>query len=552
MKYTADFETTTDPNDCRVWAYGICQIDNPDNFIFGNSIDDFMDFCKHSNPTLYFHNLKFDGDFILNWLFRHDFQYVTKGNERSKTFTTLISDMGQFYTMTIFFEVKGKHSRKVVIYDSLKIIPLKVSDVAKSFGLPISKLEIDYDEKRPIGHELTLEEIEYLKNDVTIMALALKEMFNQNLKKMTQGSCALEDYKTIIGKHNFKKWYPPPSYDEDIRRSYKGGWTYLNPKFAGIDLNEGIVLDVNSLYPSRMYYKPMPYGEGVFFEGEYKENKYYNLYVQMFKCAFELKPDHLPTIQLKGNRSFVQTEYVTTSKGEQITLCLTCVDLKLFLDHYDVWNLQYISGWAFKSTVGLFKDYIDKWNKVKVESTLNGNKGMRTIAKLMMNALYGKFALNPNVQSKFPVFENGKIRYALGEKEIRDPIYIPMGSFITSWARYMTITSAQAVFDRFVYADTDSLHLVGTDLPDNLEIDASKLGAWKHESTFTRARFLRAKSYIEEINGNLHITCAGLPSSSHHFVTWDNFKPGASYSGKLLPQHVEGGIVLKDIDFTIR
>ena len=45
-KFTADFETTTDPNDCRVWAYALSEIGNPDNFIYGNSIDEFFKFCK--------------------------------------------------------------------------------------------------------------------------------------------------------------------------------------------------------------------------------------------------------------------------------------------------------------------------------------------------------------------------------------------------------------------------------------------------------------------------------------------------------------------------
>ena len=40
--YTADFETTTDHLDCRVWAYGICEIGNPDNFIYGNVIGGFL------------------------------------------------------------------------------------------------------------------------------------------------------------------------------------------------------------------------------------------------------------------------------------------------------------------------------------------------------------------------------------------------------------------------------------------------------------------------------------------------------------------------------
>ena len=34
-------------------------------------------------------------------------------------------------------------------------------------------------------------------------------------------------------------------------------------------------------------------------------------------------------------------------------------------DIYDVYEIEYYSGWKFKSTVGLFKDYIDKWNSKK-------------------------------------------------------------------------------------------------------------------------------------------------------------------------------------------
>lgn len=554
MLYTADFETTTDPTDCRVWAYGICEIGNPDNFTYGNDITDFMKWAnEQGKATVYFHNLKFDGEFILCWLFENGFKYVDDRRDLEKnTFTTLISDKGQFYSMEICFERKGKEKKSLTIYDSLKILPFSVAAIAKGFNLPISKLEINYNETREKGHVLTKEEIDYLRNDVDIVARALNTLFEQGLNKMTQGSNALYDYKQTVGNKNFNKWFPIPDYDSDIRQSYKGGFTYLNPKFKELDLTEGIVLDVNSLYPSVMYYQPLPYGEGIFFKGKYKEDKIYNLYVQMFTCQFELKPGYIPTIQLKNNLSFIPTQYLESSDGEDVTLCLTNVDLELFMEHYDVFNIEYHSGWKFKSTIGLFKDYIDKWNKVKMESTLNGNKAMRTLAKLMLNALYGKFALNPNVQSKIPWYDNGIVKYKLGEKETRDPIYIPVGTFITAWARHKTISSAQKVYDRFVYADTDSLHLIGTEIPDMLEVDPVKLGAWKHESTFKRARFIRQKSYIEEIDGVLNITCAGMPDRCYQFVTWDNFHTGMSYAGKLGMTHVEGGIVLKDIPFSIK
>ena len=111
------------------------------------------------------------------------------------------------------------------------------------------------------------------------------------------------------------------------------------------------------------------------------------------------------------------------------------------------------------------------------------------------------------------------------------------------------------------------MHLTGTEIPAELEIDATKLGAWKHESTFIRARFLRQKSYVEETlnknsfflpelnlygNTNFNITCAGMPERCYEHVTWDNFRSGSVYSGKLGMQHVHGGIVLNDIPFTIK
>lgn len=593
MLYTADFETTTDPEDCRVWAWGVCEIGNPDYFTHGNTIEGFFEYLENSeNSTFYFHNLKFDGEFLMVYLFEHGFKHVIdRLDESTKTFTTLISDTGQFYSIKIIFEKKGKRTKFVKIYDSLKILPFSVAQIAKGFNLPISKLEIDYVKSRERGYELTQQEVDYLRNDVDIVARALHVLFEQGLDRMTQGSNALHDYKRTVGKKNFERWFPTPDYDQDVRQSYKGGFTYLNPVYKDKDIGEGIVLDVNSLYPSVMHDQPLPYGEGVFFKGQYKHDSLYNLYVQMFTCQFELKDGYIPTIQLKNNLSFVPTQYLTSSNGEEVTMCLTSVDLELFLEHYHVYNIEYHSGWKFKSTMGLFTEYIDKWTRVKVESTKNGNKAMRTLAKLMLNALYGKFALNPNVQSKIPYYDNGIIRYSKGAKETRSPIYIPVGTFITAWARYKTITSAQKVYHMFAYADTDSLHLdlklpkelselsndeleklttadlqkYGVDIPDDFIVDPYSLGAWKIESRFTRARFLRQKSYVEDWNppetwndpkrynpNLLNITCAGMPQQCYQYVTWENFHGGATYKGKLQPQHVPGGIVLKEIDFTIK
>lgn len=568
-KFAADFETTTQVDDCRVWAYSLCEIGCPDNFLYGNNIDDFIKFCANpkENYVLYFHNLKFDSEFIFNYLLNSGYTCIKdKKDRQDKTFTTLISEMNQIYSIEIFFEIKGKRTNKVTIYDSLKILNFSVEQIAKDFDLPIRKLELDYNAKREVGHKLTEHEIEYIRNDVEIMARALDYMFKIDLKKMTIGGDALFDYKKIIS--SFTHYFPilPYEIDQDIRQSYRGGFTYLNECYKGATLGEGCVLDVNSLYPSVMYNELLPFGEPLFFDGEYEEDKLYPLYVQSISVAFEIKKDHIPTIQLKNNINFIPTEYITSSKGDIVDLVLTNIDLQLFKEHYNIEYIKYHSGWKFKGIKGLFRDYIDKWTSVKIESKKQNNLAMYRISKLMLNSLYGKFGLNPNIRSKYPELDDkGIVTYKFYDKEIREPIYIPMAAFITSYARNKTIRTSQAIKeysiknygkDYYIYSDTDSVHTLFTDskiLKQFVDIDDYRLGAWKLESRFIKGKYLRAKSYIEmSPEGKLNCTVAGLPKNLGDVVDFDNFKIGNSYFGKMIPLHVKGGLILKPDYFTIR
>lgn len=160
--------------------------------------------------------------------------------------------MGQFYQITLYYKKGNKEVHKTTFIDSLKIIPFSVDETAKAFNLPISKLKINYKEEREIGHILTSKEREYIKNDVLIMAKALKIIFDQNLTKMTRASNALADFKDGIGFNKFSHYFPTLSknIDSGIRQAYKGGFTYLNPIYKEKDVGKGVVLDVNSLYPS--------------------------------------------------------------------------------------------------------------------------------------------------------------------------------------------------------------------------------------------------------------------------------------------------------------
>lgn len=564
-RFTADFETSTwNPEETWVWAWSLCDIENPTDAEVGSSIESFFErIKKENNPIIYFHNLKFDGEFILYYLIKSGYEYTESKEKRTKSFSTLISDMGLFYSIEVYFEV-GKKTKKVTFIDSLKIINQSVESMPKTFKLEENKLEIDYNMPRERGHVLTDEEIAYVKNDVIIVAKALKYLFDMGLTKMTAGSNALSEYKEIMKLNRFRNLYKPLSYeiDKDIRRAYRGGFTYLNPLYKNKEVKEGEVLDVNSLYPSVMYKEMLPFGEPFFYEGKYVEDKVYPLYIQRLTCSFKIKEGKIPTIQIKHSR-FVDNEYLLDSGDEPVALTLTSVDLKLFLEQYDVWDLNYESGWKFKGLRGLFTSYIDKWIKVKNDATISGNKGMRQVAKIMLNSLYGKFATSLDVQSKIPYLENDIVKYRLGEKTTKDGVYLPMGAFITAYARDRTLRTSQAIkdysikkygIDMYCYSDTDSIHTILPieELVQFCEIDDVKLGAWKHESHFTRAKFIRQKTYLEEIDGEIQITCAGMPQRCYDQVTWDNFKEGLKVDGKLTFTHVKGGVILKETEFTIK
>lgn len=564
-KFTADFETSTWlPDESFVWAWALCEIGNTENLRIGNNIETFFETIKkEANPVILFHNLKFDGEFILFYLLKNGYEWVEKKERRDKTFSTLISDMGLFYQIEVYFEV-GKKTKKVTFIDSLKIINQPVESIAKTFNLEEQKLKINYNEVRERNHELTEIEKEYIKNDVVIVAKAMEHLYNMGLTKMTAGSNALYEYKNIMSVDKFNKIYTKLSYqaDKDLRQAYKGGFTYLNPIYENKDVDDGEVLDVNSLYPSVMYDSLLPFGEPFFYEGKYKEDIIYPLYIQRITCSFKIKEGKIPTIQIK-HRQFIDNEYLLSSNDEIVALTLTNIDLKLFLEQYDVYDLKYISGWKFKAMHGLFKEYIDKWITIKNEATITGNKGMRQIAKILLNSLYGKFATGLDVQSKIPYLENDIVKYKLSEKSQKDGVYLPMGAFITAYAREKTIRTSQAIKtyslekygkDLYCYSDTDSIHtlLPIDELKQFCEIDDVKLGAWKHESHFTKARFVRQKTYLEMINGEMNITCAGLQKRCYDQVEWNNFRAGLKVDGKLTFKHVKGGVNLVETEFTIK
>lgn len=580
--YVADFETTVYSGQqyTEVWASACVELFTEDVKIF-HSIGEQFNYFKSlkSNITCYFHNLKFDGSFWLSYLLvdlgykqavnkwgdrDENVSFLPNKDMQNNTFKYSISNMGQWYTITIktggyFIELR----------DSLKLLPFSVKRIGSSFGTKHKKLDMEYKGLRYAGCPITDAEKEYIRNDVLVVKEALEIMVNEGHTKLTIGSCCLSEYKAIMKVTmnatlpDYEDMFPDvysigidesiygsPSIGDYVKKSYKGGWCYLVKGKENKVYKNGTTADVNSLYPSMMHSvsgNRFPIGTGKMWKGNYipdeaiADNKYYFVRV---RTRFYLKHNKLPFIQLKNNAMYRSNESLETSDivdpdtgkhyshykdmngnmvSTAVTLTLTMTDYKLIKEHYELVDFEILDGCYFYAVIGLFDEYIDKYAEIKK----NSKDARRELAKLFLNNLYGKLAASDDSSFKYAyVKPDDSIGFIAVTEHEKKAGYIPCGSAITSYARNFTIRSAQVNYhgvDRagFIYADTDSIHcdLAPEDIV-GIKVHDKDFCCWKLESCWDEAIFTRQKTYIEHVVAeNLepidepynNIKCAGMP-----------------------------------------
>ena len=638
--YSADLETTVyeGQTSTEAWSSALVELGSDTPLIF-HSLAETLEYLdsRNEDAVLYYHNLKFDGNFWLYFLikelgFKQGIEHLADGSVKIKEAKELkekeviysIPSMGQWYTIT--FKYRG---HTYTLKDSLKLLPFKLEEIGEAFKTEHRKLEMDYEGYRFSGCEITEEESEYIKNDVLVLKEALNIMFDDGHDKLTIGACCLAEYKKMLGKYDWSIFFPKlenieldseiygsSNADEYIRKSYRGGWCYLVRGATGKIYKDGTTADVNSLYPSMMHSESgnyYPVGKPKFFRGNIppealSHNRYY--FVRL-RCRFYLKKGKLPFIQIKHNVNYKSTEMLETSdvynkkdgkyysqyydkQGNLhdtiVELTMTCTDYILFKEHYNIYDLEILDGCWFYTEIGIFDEYINKYKEIK----MNNKGAKRTEAKLFLNNLYGKLATSPVSSFKYiPENDYDFLTYAVQSEMEKQPVYIAAGSAITSYSRNFTIRAAQANFygvDKrgFKYADTDSIHcdLKPSEIK-GIKVHDNAFCAWKLESCWDIAKFIRQKTYVEHVTHEdlkpiekpfYNIKCAGMPETCKNLFlasmgeehnlsekqqkkykkfidkprTLDDFKIGLKIPAKLLPKVIKGGVVLTETEFTMR
>lgn len=630
--WACDFETYVPKNDedfTYVWSAAFVPLyEEGDNVRIVGSVEEFLnifltDNNKTTQHTLYFHNLKFDGSFIVDYLLKHGYTHSRENPLQDYQFEAIISDMGSWYAISI-----KSPTTYITIRDSLKLLPFSLKQIAIDFELQHQKTTMNYFNKTSLN-DCNEADIEYIKEDVLVLREALEGILSSNLRGITIGSLCMKDYKIRFnkkfGKNMWSVIFPqldqqlPNGLDEDtfVRKTYRGGVCYA---YRTGEYKNGQTYDKVSMYPGVMKKYKLPYGSGHYFQSyipfyemyDASFDKSYDLFnldwntihngdyfwFVHIRCNFDLKPNHLPTIQIKNNPLYFSNDYLTTSRVDfngkkykhyikdgnivptSVELYLSMYDLELLLKHYDVSDFEIIDGIYYQARDDMFSMYIKYWANIKKSST----GALRQFAKLMLNNLYGKLSTNPKRFMKVPYLDNEIVKYKI-EENYSDSVHIACGSAITACARYELLTTAQMNEPYVLYMDTDSIHMTKENDNQVLKTTLSKIGKeigdWDKESDWDYGYFVRAKTYAEHITEKDKWTVKGCgcpPRSKNLFlecvdgiervfdknkteIDWVNehklkytlkdFTYGLSIPGKLLPKIVKGGTVLIDSFFTI-
>ena len=287
------------------------------------------------------------------------------------------------------------------------------------------------------------------------------------IKKGTYGARCYPSQKEFKSKHYEDVVNKQMNYDELLKTN-----EYLFPA------------DATSLYPAAMCGFELidvkyPIGPSVWSDNpkqEYDENKC-GLYEVEFTCPNIVVPI-LPRKTLNGGLEWSLLEGTGIYTNVEINNAFKAGYTIKFINKCLIWNK---SG-------NVFKTYVDKYYQMKIDAEKEENEVKRSIAKLLLNAMYGKTLQraifhNTNIINNYnelltffkdyeitdiAVLSDSKLLMSgtslKKETQITKPCQL--GAFVLSYSREIMLNYMKAIDPTlqthiFTYTDTDSLHMYG-------------------------------------------------------------------------------------------
>ena len=491
-----------------------------------------------------------------------------------------------FYADRIIWEkcfvINGKLAtvacKHYTLHDSFKLLPMSLSKLSKDFGVEHGKLDlldavletypnqyeifdsdnnldkngtlVNFLDKCPVDDELFLK---YLGYDVISLYEILQILMdvsgvdlNTFVKKISTASLSRHVFKNGYKGNEFRttgysktdydmmcshKWTDEDMYIEEfIRCSYCGGRTEV---FKPVLDGQAYHMDINSMYPYVMYEKEFPIGEPEYIDNPKVAQAYFEQWLQFHEglgficCTVEIPKQNIPPLPVKMGKLTFPTGVVYGT--------WTYVELEYAIKNCGVKILEYREVCHFGRTFPVFKNFIGELYGIKQQATHNGNKSLRTFAKLFMNVGYGYTGMTRD-KTKLDTIDNINeydkivaVNEELGFIEVpadvkSEYIQVQVASYVTSYARLVLLDALRKADENgtVYYCDTDSI-VTDKPFPEEM-LDPEKLGFWDVESKPIKGLFLRPKVYVELDNsGDVTKKFKGVSRETQAKMTYDDY-----------------------------
>ena len=574
-----------------------------------NSLFEYLFQSKFNQYIIYIHNSSaFDMVFLLKEIC--NYPNVMKVNP-------IIKD-NKFINLEIFYKINNK-TYKISFRDSYLLLSSSLSKLSKAFNINnpkgifpysfVNESNLQYNGIVPdysyfvqdkvslneylsykqtfidsnLTWNLLSESQKYCELDckalfeiITSFQLEIFELFNIDINKTpTLPSLAFKIFRThyliknkiplISGKlYKILKqayfgghvdMYIPSNIDNNKQSSFDKAIQYIKNIYH---------YDINSLYPTGMKHMKFPVGKITHFiprnnaslsllPKEYK----FGIFRVNIKCPKDLvhpiipiKIDHTCVYPIGNWQGWYQSEELKNAEKYGYT--------------YEI-----LEGYLFEGEY-IFKNYIDKLYEIKVNS--QPNTPHYTISKLLMNSLYGRFAMDPHLLSHQIVNEIDhskpyedvielKNKYLItyyDEKQTNTMnINIAIGLSVTAYARIiMSIFKNNLDLTGLVYyTDTDSL-FCDKKLP--LSFVGKDLGKMKLEHTLSRFVALGPKIYGGiDLLGKSFTKVKGLKNKLtfddlNHLLIKQNTSNSPFTQEKWYKSLMDGTIEIKQVPYLLR
>lgn len=463
---------------------------------------------------------------------------------------------------------------------------LSLAQWGKQLGL--QKLDtLDYTQMiRTPYTELTQEELDYCSRDCEIVFRGIKDHLKHykdvwdipntstgKIRRVVKG-IVTKDYEYMKDMH---KCIPQDAVEyrrfQDI---FAGGYTHSNRKYTGQIVSEGggEHVDFSSSYPYSILAFPYPLNKWSFIGNRLPDPDTFEYRAYILKLHF------------KNIRSISWNTYISSSKSRSTNtlydngrvikadeLWITCTeqDLITIINNYEWDSIESEGTWVCHKRYlpTIFIEYILKLYEDK--TMLKGVDPVRyAISKQYINSCFGmmvtslfsalvEFCIDRPEQWYMEELTADKVNKELDKLRIwynkKYFLSYPVGCWITAYSRRRLWEAMEKLDSRVLYCDTDSIFYTGhydwaeynrmTDLrlkaameyhgidfertrPADPDGVIHPLGQFTYEEPWDRFISLGAKKYLEERDGELYMTVAGINKGAVDCLEgkMENFRDG--------------------------